>query len=58
MKNKEIREALKAADLKHWELAERLGCSENTVYRKLRTELPEDEKRHILEVISDYQKAR
>lgn len=54
--NKEIREALKAAGLKQWKLGELLGCSESTVYRKLRKELPEDEKQKILKMINDSRK--
>lgn len=56
MTNREIREAMKAADLKQWELAGLMGCSENTMYRKLRTELPEDMKQHLLEVIRNHRK--
>ena len=58
MKNHEIREALKASGMKQWELAEQLNVSEFTFSRKLRTELPEDEKQKILEIINDFQKAR
>lgn len=54
MTNKEVREAMKAAGLKQWELADLVGCSENTMYRKLRTELPEDMKQHLLEVIRNH----
>lgn len=54
MKNHEIREALKASGMKQWELAEQLNVSEFTFSRKLRTELPEDEKQKILTVIHGY----
>ncbi len=55
MKNHVIREALKASGMKQWELAEQLNVSEFTFSRKLRTELPEDEKQKILKLIEDYQ---
>lgn len=55
MKNNEIREALKAADLKQWELAEMMGISEFTLTRKMRTELPPELKERILKLIQDYQ---
>lgn len=52
MRNEEIRKAMKTKGLKQWQLAELLGISEQTMYRKLRTELPEDEKQKILGVIN------
>ena len=55
MANTEIREAMKAAGVAQWELGDLLGCSENTVYRKLRKELPEDMKQKILKLIHDRQ---
>lgn len=55
MANKEIREAMKRAGVAQWELGDLLECSENTVYRKLRKELPEDMKQKILKLIEDYQ---
>ena len=51
MKNKEIREAMKKKELKQWQLAELLGISEQTMYRRLRKELPPDEKLKILDII-------
>ena len=52
----EIREALKEADLKQWELAQMLNISEFTLSRKMRTELPEDMKQKILELIHGHKK--
>ena len=37
--NERIREALKQHNVKQWELAKRLGMSENTLIRRLRTPL-------------------
>ena len=51
MKNECIREELKKRNLKQWELAKMLGVSEFTLTRRLREELPEEEKKKILEVI-------
>lgn len=51
MKNNEIREALKEANMKQWQLAELLHISEFTLSRKLRKEIPEDEKREIISLI-------
>ena len=46
MRNKEIRNAMKQKEITQWKLGELLGVSENTVNRKLRKELPEEEKNY------------
>lgn len=46
MRNKEIRNAMKQNGITQWKLGELLGVSENTVNRKLRKELPEEEKQN------------
>lgn len=51
MTNKEIREAAKANRVYSYEVADALGVSEATMTRKMRRELPQDEKRRILEAI-------
>lgn len=49
--NIEIRDELKKNRMFNYELASMLGISEWTLSRKLRTELPDEEKQHILEII-------
>ena len=51
MKNQDIRLAARGAGIPLWKLAETLGISEPTMTRKLRHELPDDEKAHIMEII-------
>lgn len=51
MKNYEIRVELMKRGMKQYELASLLGISEWTLSRKLRTELPDEEKQRILEII-------
>ena len=52
MKNNEkIRSELKAHNMKHYELADLLGISENTLCRKMRKELPKEEQEKIIAVI-------
>lgn len=51
MANYEIRNALNRKGLRQWELAELLGITEFTLSRKLRKELPDDEKKKILDII-------
>lgn len=54
--NKEVRKTLKDSKLKHWKLADELKISETTLVRKLRKELPENEKQKILKIISEIKK--
>lgn len=51
MTNIEIRNALKEKRMFNYELAELLGISEFTLSRKLRKELPKEEKQRILQII-------
>lgn len=51
MANMEIRNMLFQCNLKHWEIADRLGVSATTFSRWLRTELPPTKKREIIEAI-------
>lgn len=48
-----IRAALLETGMKQWELAELLGCSENTLGRKLRHEMDETKQREIAEKIRE-----
>lgn len=49
--NVEIRERAKKAGCYLWEIAERLGMSDAAFSRKLRRELPQEEKERILTII-------
>ena len=51
MKNENIRQAAKSAGVKLWQVAEAVGVNDGNFSRKLRHELPEDEKQKILEII-------
>lgn len=51
MENTEIRNAAKEKKVHHWEIAERLGVSEQTFCRMMRRELPADKRDHILREI-------
>ena len=56
MENNEIRLYAKGAGVPLWRLADHLGISEATLTRMLRRELPEDEKRQILNIIDELAK--
>lgn len=51
MKNYEIKVELMKRGMKQYELAELLGIADSALSRKLRNELPDEEKQRILEII-------
>lgn len=53
MRNTDIREASKVANVKLWKIAERLGVTDATFSRKLRKELSENEKQEIISIIQE-----
>lgn len=55
MNNIEIRLELTKKNMKQWQLAELLGVSESVICRRLRKELPKEEKEKILTVIKNYE---
>lgn len=51
MRNDDIREEAKKAGVRLWQVAAEYGCNDGNFSRKLRHELPEQEKEKILEII-------
>lgn len=51
MNNQEIRIKAKEKGVRLWQIAEKLGICDMTLTRKLRHELPEEEKTKILALI-------
>ena len=51
--NADIRIAAKSAGVRLWQIAERIGVNDGNFSRKLRRELPEQEKQDILRIIDD-----
>lgn len=49
--NEDIRRAIRIADVRHWQIAARIGIHENTLVRWLRAELSEAHKKAILSAI-------
>lgn len=49
--NREIRSEAKRRGVKLWQIADQLGINDGNFSRKLRKELPEEEKEKILAVI-------
>lgn len=52
MQNQDIRKEIYGAGLRFWQVAGALGISDGNFSRKLRYELPEEQKQHIREIIS------
>ena len=51
MNNQEIRRACKVHGVKLWEVAEALGITDASFSRKMRRELPDDEREKVLAII-------
>ncbi len=51
MKNKDLRDAFRIANVKQWEVAEAIGISEMTFVKWLRKELSEEKKTLVREAI-------
>ena len=56
--NQEIRKTALQCHVCHWEIAQELGISEAWFCRKMRTELPEEEKFQIIGIIGQIAKEK
>ena len=56
--NTDVRETAKKKDVRLWEIAEYLNVSDPTMTRKLRRELPDNEKQRILAIIDEIAAAK
>lgn len=56
--NAAIRDAMYDHHMAQWELAELMGVSEMTIWRRLRKELPESEQKRIVWIINNQDKYR
>lgn len=53
MHNKDIRQAIEAAGVKYWQVAEKLGIYDGNFSRLLRKELSGADKNRVLQAIKD-----
>ena len=58
MNNLELRTKARRNGVRLWEIADKLGVSEPTITRKLRRELPTNEKQRILAIIDEIAAAK
>ena len=56
MSNQDIRRTAAGAGVKLWQIADALGIADCSLSRKLRKELPQEEKEQIFEIIKDLSK--
>lgn len=56
MKNQDVRRAAAGAGVRLWQVAEALGIADCSLSRKLRKELPDDEKEKIFSIIAQLAK--
>lgn len=56
VKNQDIRDVAKKSGIKLWQIAEKLGIWDATLSKKLRKELPQEEKEKIFGIISELSK--
>lgn len=56
MANQDIRLEAAGAGVKLWQIADKLGIADNNFSRKLRKELPEEQKAKIREIIDQLKK--
>ena len=56
MANQKIREAAARAGVRLWQIAARLNLNDGNFSRKLRVELPDEERDKILHIIDDLSK--
>lgn len=52
MSNTKIRESLKRSKIAYWQVADILGVHENTIYRRLRKELSEKDRKEFEQAIA------
>lgn len=53
MKNQDVRRTAAGAGVKLWQIAEALGIADCSLSRKLRKELPSEEKEQIFSIIRE-----
>lgn len=56
MKNQDIRAAAQSAGIKLWQIADALNITDGNFSRKLRKELPQEDKERIFSIIKDLAK--
>lgn len=56
MTNNDVRQAAARAGVKLWQVADKLGVTDSTFSRKLRKELPQEEKEKVFAIVAELSK--
>ena len=56
--NQKIRDYAKSKGVLLWEIAEKIGVNDGNFSRKLRRELPDEERERIMQIIDEIHKGR
>ena len=54
--NTDIKQAAKAAGVRLWQIADKIGIADSSFSRRLRYELPDNQKQEIYAIIAELQK--
>lgn len=54
--NTDIKQAAKAAGVRLWQIADKIGIADSSFSRRLRYELPDSQKQEIYAIIAELQK--
>lgn len=55
--NQELRKVIKQSGIRHWQIADKLGVSANTLCLWLRHELPQDKEEAVFNAILEIQES-
>jgi len=53
MANHDIRQEIESSGVRYWQVAERFGCTDGNLSRKLRRELSDEDKEKIRDIIEE-----
>lgn len=58
MANQDVRAAIETARIRYWQIANAYGCTDGSLSRKLRCELPKTEKEKIFAIVEELKAER
>ena len=58
MRNQDLKDEMRIAGVRQWEVAEAMGVSEMTLVKWMRFELPEDKRQRVLQAIEQIKQSK
>ena len=58
MRNQDLKDEMRIAGVRQWEVAEAIGVSEMTLVKWMRFELPEDKRQRVLQAIEQIKQSK